>query len=338
MTCPPLRVKAIPFIAGTGKLLNENTVLARKESVPQSHTFYNLYIGRCMSASEHGTSIEECTNQNLELLCINPRLQVSDGHSHGDYYPACANSTTAEEATPYPTLPEYPREETACTEELFKAYADSTGYDHSYDLEGNATLMWSVEDDAIKGRLVYNGLFGWIAFGFADPDGEKNGMHGATVLMALPGGNYSAYSGLDLSLDPTIEEYVIDPTLSAFRHWMTPVTSAKRSGESGSQSYAVDSTPCFTSLTFKTSTIGAKSFNLTGSDELIWGANGVDFYAGYHGNSRGRFAIDWASGELLTANAAAKEDSPGSTTSAALHSNTFGLSLLCLSVALKALV
>jgi hypothetical protein len=39
-------------------------------------------------------------------------------------------------------------------------------------------------------------------------------------------------------------------------------------------------------------------FNLTGSDELLWAANGQDYFVGYHGNNRGRFAIHWPTGEL----------------------------------------
>ena len=160
--------------------------------------------------------------------------------------------------------------------------------------------------------------------------GELNGMLGATIIMALPGGNYSAFSGLDLSLDPTIEEYVIDPNQTAFRHWMSPVTSTskRQDGETGLSSYKVDSTDCFTSLSFKTSSIHNINFNLTGSDELLWAANGQDYYAGYHGDSRGRFAIHWPTGVLT---AAAEVPDLSSTSSAVIASS---LTVLFLTVAM----
>jgi hypothetical protein len=180
------------------------------------------------------------------------------------------------------------------------AYVNQSEYDHAYELHANATFLYTLEDDAVKGRLVFNGLFGWIAFGFANVTGELNGMLGATIIMAHPGGNYTPFSGLDLTLDPTVEEYVIDPVETSFRHWMTPVTaiSKRQMDETGRASYEVDSTDCFTSLSFKTSSIHNKNFNLAGKDELLWAANGEDYYVAYHGSSRGRFAIDWATGDV----------------------------------------
>ena len=154
--------------------------------------------------------------------------------------------------------------------------------------------------------------------------------------MALPGGNYSAYSGLDLTLDPTVEEYVIDPTETAFRHWMTPVTATGR-GSTGVSTYNVESNDCFTALSFKTSTIHTIDFNLTGSDELIWAANGRDYYVGYHGNARGRFAIHWPTGEVTVA------DSPhdvgsAETSAASVSSFTATIMLVTLAVSLAGIL
>jgi len=77
--------------------------------------------------------------------------------------------------------------------------------------------------------LVYNGLFGYLAFGFVAHNGAKNGMHGARILMALPGGNYSVFTRLDLMLEPTIAEYKINPDdeKSAFHFWMDPIVMSK---------------------------------------------------------------------------------------------------------------
>ena len=70
-----------------------------------------------------------------------------------------------------------------------------------------AKFMWSVKDNKIDGMLVFNGGFGYLATGFPFPGGDKNGMHGASVIMAIPGGDYSAKFGLNLTLDENVQEY-----------------------------------------------------------------------------------------------------------------------------------
>lgn len=131
-----------------------------------------------MNTTEHQVSPEICASQDLELKCINPRLQISDGESHGDFYPGCIKVSDTMEVTPYPNLPQYPREDSCGG---FEEFALSSDYEHSVKLEGNATLMWSVVGDELKGRLAFDGLFGWIAMGLANPIGSKNGMAGATM-------------------------------------------------------------------------------------------------------------------------------------------------------------
>jgi hypothetical protein len=147
----------------------------------------------------------------------------------------------------------------------------------------------------VNGKLVFNGLFGWIAIGFANPDGAKNGMHGGHILMALPGGNYSADTGLNLTMNSTIEEYHIaeNDDESSFRFWMDPITSVTRSTSGPTEVHYDD---CNTALSFNLSSIGQIPFNLSGEDDLIWGANGVDYFVGYHGINRGRFYINWSAG------------------------------------------
>jgi hypothetical protein len=156
--------------------------------------------------------------------------------------------------------------------------------------------MWSIVDGGIRGRIAFNDLFGWLALGFAGPEGAaKNGMHGGEIIMALPGGNYSAVTGLDLSMEPNVNEYMIsdNPDESSFRFWATPVTATTRSS-SGSTS--VSFTDCFTKMDFNISGIAGRAFNLTGTDNLIWGANGVDYFAGYHLANRARFLLNWSNG------------------------------------------
>lgn len=288
---------------------------------------------RCMNTTEHGVSEEICQGRDLQLHCINPRLQIWGEENHGDYYPACADAEVQEVETPFPTLPEYPRSEDACTDTAFDEFADTSGFDFSHDLMGGARFMWSIEDGKVRGRIAYNGLFGWLAFGFADVDGMKNGMHGgrlrilfvshlllkvclitvslkitlhcflittANILMALPGGNYSAYSGLDLDMPSSVEMHEIHPKMTPFRYWMTPAVSTKSDEDIGA--FGIEDNDCFTAMSFKQSSIGKYTFNLTGSDELIWAANGQDYFVQYHGpEARGRFAIHWPTGEVKMA-------------------------------------
>lgn len=131
---------------------------------------------RCMTFTE-GVDHETCAERGLAVHCINPRLQLWAGELHGDYYPACADNSTQEVETPFPTLYEFPRSEETCTEEAFLEFANVTGYDFSNKLPGDAFLVWSIVDNKVKGRIAYNGLFGWLSFGFAGNPNMKNGMH-----------------------------------------------------------------------------------------------------------------------------------------------------------------
>jgi hypothetical protein len=148
----------------------------------------------------------------------------------------------------------------------------------------------------VNGRLASNGLFGYLAFGLANVGGAKNGMHGAHIILALPGGNYPAVDGLDPALGATVGEYMIPVHAEQpyFRYWVDSASETSRDLETTSDD--IESTECFTALPFKTTSIHSVNFNLTGKDELLWAHNQEDYYAGYHGPSRGRFAIDWATG------------------------------------------
>lgn len=270
---------------------------------------------RCMAGADYDISEEICGAQGLELKCINPREQVYI-KGHGDYYPACTNSVV--NATEYPTLPTFPRTDEIC-EPQFSAFASSLGtiispkqstgdaadgtdtstavpsrssYDHVFDLK-TAKFMWSIVDGKVVGRLAYNGIFGYLAIGLAGPPGSKhNGMNDAPIIMALPGGNYTAKYGLDLSLGPQINEHHIHPSGSSFRHWASPLEGRDTS------SYSVETTDCFTAISFETDSISDQYFNVTGTDELIWAANSEDFFAGHHGKTdRAKFTINWVTGE-----------------------------------------
>merc|ERR1711862_1071336 len=111
--------------------------------------------------------------------------------------------------------------------------------------------------------------------------------------MALPGDDFNPIDGLDLEKDPTVQEYVISPGYTRFRHWGGPVPGRNTS------TYASESTACFSAMTFTTDSINEIPFNITGTDNLIWAANGKDYYIEYHGgDQRDNFYIDWATGKI----------------------------------------
>lgn len=269
---------------------------------------------RCMSVEEHNVSEAFCAEQNLDLACVNPRGQLWD-NTHGDFYPACIDIETAENATAYPSLPNSPRDEEDCSASAFQAFVagGDDSYDHTLDLEQNAIFKWSVRDGQVRGRLIYNGLFGFLAIGLPMEGGEKNGMHGCRTIMALPGSEYSAVTGLNLTLDDTMDEYVIDPVDAAFRHWQTPVSSTRQH----LTSHSVNHDDCFTEIRFETSHIHDVSFNLTGTDRLIWAANSNDSFVGYH-TARGQMYINWPTGKA-SINASDFEAEVSATAARSLH-------------------
>jgi hypothetical protein len=176
-------------------------------------------------------------------------------------------------------------------------------YDHTVDLtvpNGPETqFMWSIVNGAIKARLVHNNVFGWLAMGFADPDGGHNGMNGGQILLATPYGtdDYSPVTGLDTSSeDAMIATYVIDSEDTAFRHWQNPIDSEEALATVAS----FETNDCATLISFESSHINGKEFNINGTDEMIWAGNSNDYFVGYHGPfSRMRFTVDWKSGDVV---------------------------------------
>lgn len=259
---------------------------------------------RCMKLTDHDVSHETCgqVSDDHAVKCVNPRGQVSDGWQHGDYFLRCTDSVV--EVTPYPKLPNYREEETkdeSCPMEQWEDFytQSSEVYDHSFNLTYDnkttpAILHWSVTDaetGKVKGRLSFNGIFGWISVGFLnlDPDAHHNGMNGANIILGSPGSDYDAASGLDLSKDTLVAQYRIDPYGSAFRHWQDAL------GVSDAQIVEED---CFTALEFETSAINGEQFNVSGSNAMMWAANDNDGWMGYHSHAnRGIFTVEWATGK-----------------------------------------
>jgi len=260
---------------------------------------------RCMNHTEYyPVSPDICADDGLELKCVNPRGQHYV-KGHGDFYPNCAPANTVP-ATPFPTLPTYPRDNVTCSQEEWNKYAGTTGeyaYCHDIGKFDKARFCWSVDGGSIDGRLSYNGLYGYLAFGFSSGGEGIMGMFGAEIIMGLPGGNFTPVDGLDLSLNATVKEYVISDAYTRFRHWSQPVPDRDTS------SYAVNSTDCFTSLTFKTDSINSRTFNVTGTDVMLWAANGKDTFVEFHGqDQRDLFEIEWASGSVTQISGVEKEE------------------------------
>ena len=147
--------------------------------------------------------------------------------------------------------------------------------------------------------------------------------------MALPGTDYTAANGLTVSDDSdstTVAQYVIDMSKAAFRHWSSPIEGSNgirdvaRSEEASTEPYYhVEHDDCFTALDFRVSSIIDVPFNTTGSDDLIWAANGEDYFVGYHGSYRGRFQVDWQTGDAFGAASKISDDSEISSGATPLH-------------------
>lgn len=279
---------------------------------------------RCQKLEEYELSATTCSERRLGMQCISPRGHViPDGKKHGDYYPACTNNTA--ETHPYEAYPLIEQQvEDVCTDEAWKEFTEIDGYDHMADLtqpNGTASLLvWSVIEDAntgakkLKARLAFDNVFGWLAFGFADPEGNHNGMNGANIILAMPGGDYSASSGMDMNVGASINTYMIDPDDTSFRHWADPVESE----ENDRILRDFEDTGCHTAITFETDHINGQVFNLSGTDELIWAGNHMDHFMGYHGRkTRARFTLDWTHGvgkeEVAIADNGEHDDSHSST-------------------------
>jgi len=312
---------------------------------------------RCMNHSDYEVSDMICSERSLQLQCVNPRDQVYES-GHGDFQPACSNSI--EPVTDYPTLSSFPQDTEKCDEKAWDEFSSPDGYSFIFDKLGDnrgnrgldwdgamekggnvSKFMWNVDGDSVDGKLVFNGLFGWLAFGFFNPGGKHNGMNGASIIMAVPGGNYSAKLGLDMSMNETVEEYVIHLDGSSFRHWSDPLQGRDVS------SYNVASNECFTALTFNTESINDIKFNISGTDGLLWGANKRDNFVGYHGRggegpSRGAgdrdvFNVEWNTGKAWFPPPAVEDEDEEETIPSSSGLGLYSLTALVMSVVIALL-
>ena len=99
-------------------------------------------------------------------------------------------------------------------------------------------------------------------------------------------------------MESSIAEYHIDPEKTTFRVWTSTESSLfSENNATGGGSEAGD---CYSAMHFFADNIKNQTFNFEGTDDMLWAANGEDSYMMYHGANRGRFKIDWATGEVTS--------------------------------------
>ena len=270
---------------------------------------------RCMNATAYDVSVEQCEETFQTLSCINPRDQLWSGVLHGDYFPGCVDADTATNETEFPPLPDSPRNDVCRANFRTKFQNDDAAaaagtYQNHIDLEhgDGAIFQYTVTNgDSVTGRLIFNGIFGFLAVGLAgDATTSGNVMSHGRVLVATRGDDFSARTGLDLSLPNAVHEYIIDPVATSFRVWgaspysADAMESSTRNVDGGRrrrrrqlQEFAVVTDECYTILTFTTDKIADRALNLKGSDTFMWAANNEDYFMQYHGSNRGTFVVDW---------------------------------------------
>eukprot|EP00854_Cymbomonas_tetramitiformis_P000690 gene690-1146_t len=256
---------------------------------------------RCMDYTEEANP-ETCGALNLELQCASQFDQIyrKGIDSHGDYNPTCTNST--EFISPTPSIADSrwaqsdPYRE-SCSDADWKTFLSKSDYanslrlkDSSEDGDGELYLMWTVSGERFLGKMAYKGTAGYLAMGIENPGGGHNGMNGASIVMGI----YDPDPSIDdLVFEPVyvgtrVDEYIIHDSLSAFRHWKTPITpGVVDDGE-------MFAGGCFTGMTFTANGgIATQSLNMTGLNSMIWAIHTDSFYKGYHGwANRGHLCID----------------------------------------------
>jgi len=261
---------------------------------------------RCMDFSDT-VSPDVCAARDLGFNCTSQFDQIyREQDGHGDYNLACTNST--ELVSPRP-----PVVQPTGTCAGWEAMVSDAGFAHRVALVPDETyFLWNVAGDEVHGKMVHNGLVGWMAIGLENVGGHHNGMNGARIVM---GHNEPGTA-------PTIGEYRIHERMTAFRHWKTPLAAPALRDAS------MTLTACFSSIEFTTGSIYGMGLNVTeGTNRMIWGLTHnayvtSDFggYAAYHSAAdgdraqrprfRGLVHLSLASGEQIstTTTAAPSQD------------------------------
>jgi len=286
---------------GTGTGIGCSRKLAEVEQLECGDDAMYCWM-RCMNHTADA-SPAACEGEGKTLRCLSQRLQIwRPQDSHGDYNPTCTDVPADTWVTPEPKIPE--RDAAACADG-FDAFVGKDEYDNAIELEeGKHWLLWSVKDGLLHAKMAYNDTVGWLALGAANVGAYRSGMMGAHIVMGIidtptaddPRSFGSPWVGTG------VNEYIIDEQDSAFRHWSTPYSSPAL------HDAALESTECYTAMTFATASISGWDLNLTqgSNNSLIWGSHTTTFLKGYHGPlGRGNLEIVLNAAEEPTSSAAA---------------------------------
>lgn len=257
---------------------------------------------RCMDYTEDANPTN-CSAKSMGFNCTSQFDQISlGGLTHGDYNPACTTSTSL--VTPRPSTPQ----PTGTCPGWAELIADST-FPHSVQLASDeSVLLWRVDGGNVTVKMVHKGRAGWLAVGVAGENTTTGivGMSGASVVMGTEDEDTGRSTG----------EYRIDPLLTAWRHWKTPLANSSLGGAN------FEVTDCFSMLTFTAESIYGRPLNVTGgTNNLVWAlshdGNVTQKYGGYapfHTGAtwRGHKSVNFKTGE-----ATSTSTSPLPTTTAA---------------------
>ena len=241
----------------------------------------------------------------------------------GDYYPQCTNYV--HDATPFPSIA--PADEELCGDAYeAEAAADAAAHAGSVDLvyEGRSwqaayfvpytvgQLAWSVSSDSKRVTISHltSGRVGWMAIGLRHPDGKKNGMNGAPVIMAIPGGG--AVDGF-----ADVDQYRIDDEQSSFRHWYATDPGADLTDAS----LEVGEGNCFARATYTLGSFSSEDpFDASTCTDLIWAvstdsdlASDPLFLARGMHETRGHLRVNFLAADGACAEEAEEDDGAGAT-------------------------
>ncbi|CAK0815694.1 unnamed protein product [Prorocentrum cordatum] len=297
---------------------------------------------RCMEISLAGVTEEDCSarGDGYSIQCVDQFDQIYVS-GHGDFNPTCSNAT--ETVTPRPPVVQ-PASGEALTDQEWQSLTEpgsgaNSDFSHKIQLDqqaGNTVLLWRLVNDTsesgaaflLHAKMIHRGTVGWMALGLENIGGDHNGMNGGSVVMA----QYDPEQAEPLS----VGEYRIHPTLTAFRHWKTPLESSEPENASlASSDFSIENGASV--LEFRTSHVYKRALNLSepidddstsdvhgfpshphSVNRLIWALTQnayctADFggYCAYHSSPdnnflqreefRGRVAVDLARGTLAEA-------------------------------------
>ena len=116
-----------------------------------------------------------CRAKNLGFKCTSQWDQLwREGiDSHGDFNPACSNTTA--HITPLPTIAPF---NGSCPS--WQAIVDSVtqgkpGFKEIAIKNGSVSLLYKLEAGKLEAKMLYRGIAGWMAIGPENPGGFHNG-------------------------------------------------------------------------------------------------------------------------------------------------------------------